>query len=122
VTLPLTYQKKNYCYIGKIAVGEPSQSFRCVFDTGSTNSWLNSVLTNLPDEEKQQLKSGISLSQIEPDLKTTPNLFNPFLSETYEPTQYSCSIMFGSGPLEGVFGRDSVTISDGSNHPLKVQD
>ena len=122
VSLPLFYQKQDFCYIGKISVGEPAQSFRCVFDTGSTNSWLNSVLTKLPDGEKQRLKSGGSLAQTEPDLASSPNLFNPFLSDTFEPTKYSCSIMFGSGPLEGVFGRDSVALNDGSNSPLTIQD
>jgi hypothetical protein len=59
---------------------------------------------------------------MEPDFKISPNLFNPFISETFEPTSYSCSIQFGSGPLEGVFGRDSVAIKDGNQRHLKVED
>jgi len=91
-----------------------------VFDTGSTNSWVNSVLTKLPERQKAQIQAGISLTQINTrasDLSHS-SLFNPFESDTFKPTENTCSIQFGSGPLEGVFGKETVSIGD----VLKVDD
>ena len=55
MSLPLNVSKDDYGFVGNILVGEPAQTFRCVFDTGSTNSWLRSVLVALPDHMKDEV-------------------------------------------------------------------
>jgi hypothetical protein len=61
-------------YIGTIYIEQ--QPINCIFDTGSTNTWIYS-----------QVKD-------------------------FTPIDYSCSIQFGSGYLEGQFGYSNLTVGD----------
>jgi len=44
-TLSLT-NKKDLSYIGEVRLGSPPQTLRCIFDTGSTNTWVRSTLSS----------------------------------------------------------------------------
>ncbi|XP_072550938.1 gastricsin-like [Salminus brasiliensis] len=88
---PLT----NYAdcsYYGVISVGTPPQSFQVLFDTGSSNLWVNSVYCNT-------------------QACTTHTQFNPSDSSTYQSTSQTFYLLYGAGSLNGVFGYDTVTVS-----------
>ncbi|XP_036623195.1 chymosin-like [Trichosurus vulpecula] len=80
-------------YYGKINIGTPAQEFTVVFDTGSSNLWVPSVYC----------KSIACYLH---------NRFNPSKSSTFQSTDESLSIEYGSGSMEGVLGYDTVTVSD----------
>jgi len=46
------------------------------------------------------------------------NFFNPFISESFQQSENTSAIQFGSGKLEGVFGWDTVALTgQNSDHP-----
>lgn len=85
--------------MGTIYLGSDLQPIRAIFDTGSANSWILS---------KQAIQGKNNEEEFHP--------FEPSSSKTFsffEPKKFA-SITFGSGPLEGEFARDQVTL--GSNN------
>ncbi|KAM8976708.1 gastricsin-like isoform 1-T1 [Pelodytes ibericus] len=81
------------CYYGQISVGTPPQNFMVLFDTGSSNLWVASTYCQS------------SACQNHP-------LFNPSQSSTYTSNNQQFSMQYGSGSLTGVFGYDTVTVSE----------
>ncbi|KAG9273017.1 gastricsin [Astyanax mexicanus] len=79
-------------YYGVISVGTPPQSFQVLFDTGSSNLWVDSVYCST-------------------QACTTHTQFNPSDSSTYQSTSTTFYLPYGAGSLDGVFGYDTVTVS-----------
>ncbi|XP_055987661.1 pepsin A [Sorex fumeus] len=79
-------------YFGTIAIGTPPQEFTVIFDTGSSNLWVPSVYCSSP-------------------ACTNHNRFNPEKSSTFQPTDQTLSIAYGTGSMTGVLGYDTVQVA-----------
>ncbi|XP_040111863.1 pregnancy-associated glycoprotein 1-like [Oryx dammah] len=80
-------------YTGKITIGTPPQEFQVLFDTGSSDLWVPSVSCN----------SSTCSTQVR---------FRHHLSSTFQITNKTFSIIYGSGRIEGVVVHDTVRIGD----------
>ncbi|XP_038825418.1 gastricsin-like [Salvelinus namaycush] len=78
-------------YYGAITIGTPPQSFQVLFDTGSANLWVDSVLCNT-------------------QACNTHTKFNPQQSSTYSANGETFYLPYGTGSLSGVFGYDTVNV------------
>uniref|UniRef100_A0A452HSM7 pepsin A n=1 Tax=Gopherus agassizii TaxID=38772 RepID=A0A452HSM7_9SAUR len=78
-------------YYGTISIGTPAQEFSVLFDTGSSNLWVPSVYCSST-------------------ACTNHNRFNPSDSSTYEATNESLSIEYGSGSMTGILAYDTVRV------------
>uniref|UniRef100_A0A7N6AUY7 Peptidase A1 domain-containing protein n=1 Tax=Anabas testudineus TaxID=64144 RepID=A0A7N6AUY7_ANATE len=78
-------------YYGAISIGTPPQSFEVLFDTGSSNLWVDSVYCTTQ-----------ACSEI--------FRFNPQQSSTFSSTSQSFYLPYGAGSLYGVFGYDTVNV------------
>ncbi|XP_068964401.1 gastricsin-like [Petaurus breviceps papuanus] len=78
-------------YYGEISIGTPAQNFLVLFDTGSSNLWVNSVYC-------------------QSEACTTHPQFNPSDSSTFSSSDQTFSLEYGTGSLTGYFGYDTVTI------------
>ena len=87
----LTYYRNMY-YTGEIYMGTPGQKFTVLFDTGSTDFWLQS----------KTCASCPSLS----------NRFDPAASSTFAATNDSFSTGYGSGNASGFSATDTFKIGD----------
>uniref|UniRef100_A0AAY4DLC8 Peptidase A1 domain-containing protein n=1 Tax=Denticeps clupeoides TaxID=299321 RepID=A0AAY4DLC8_9TELE len=76
-------------YYGAITVGTPPQSFQVLFDTGSSNLWVDSVYCST-------------------QACTTHTQFNPQQSSTWSSTGQTFYLPYGAGSLSGLFGYDTV--------------
>ena len=96
----------NFTYVGTLFVGSSNhrQAQRCVFDTGSTNTWVSTTMQKKPG-----------------DIKGKHLLYNPELSSSFKQSGYQCSISFGSGELSGVFGWDDIWLGSPAVHVNKQQ-
>lgn len=81
----------NAQYYGTIKVGTPSQEFRVVFDTGSSNLWV----------------PGSACSKC-----TGKNMLNVMNSSSFLGYKNKFYIKYGSGPVSGKFAQDTVTLGD----------
>ncbi|XP_060089280.1 embryonic pepsinogen-like [Heteronotia binoei] len=79
-------------YYGTIYIGTPPQRFTVVFDTGSSNLWVPSVDCSSSACRNHQR-------------------FNPSQSSTFQSTQQTISIEYGTGSMEGILGYDTVMVS-----------
>ncbi|NWW94765.1 PEPA protein, partial [Rhynochetos jubatus] len=80
-------------YFGTISIGTPAQEFTVVFDTGSSNLWVPSVLCSSPACSNHKR-------------------FVPAKSSTFVSTNDSLYIAYGTGSMTGVLGYDTVTVAD----------
>ncbi|XP_076588172.1 gastricsin-like [Chaetodon auriga] len=78
-------------YYGPISIGTPPKSFQVLFDTGSSNLWVDSVYCNT-------------------EACNTHEKFNPKTSSTYKATGKTFELSYGAGSLDGVFGYDTVNV------------
>ncbi|XP_076133778.1 pepsin A-like [Alosa pseudoharengus] len=78
-------------YYGVISLGTPPQSFKVIFDTGSSNLWVPSVYCSSAACSNHQQ-------------------FNPQSSSTYQATQQSLQIAYGTGSMTGVLGYDTLEV------------
>ncbi|KAL1020846.1 hypothetical protein UPYG_G00005480 [Umbra pygmaea] len=78
-------------YYGVISIGSPPQSFKVIFDTGSSNLWVPSVNCN-------------SLAC------RNHAKFNPANSRTFKMTSQKLSIQYGTGSMTGLLAYDTVRV------------
>lgn len=79
----------NAQYFGEISVGSPAQQFSVIFDTGSANLWVPSVdCANCGSHPT----------------------YNHNSSSSFVPDRREFKIMYGSGPVEGYFSNDILTM------------
>ncbi|XP_015197906.1 pepsin A-like [Lepisosteus oculatus] len=79
-------------YTGIISIGNPPQSFKVQFDTGSANLWVPSVYCS-------SAACG------------NHDRFNPARSSTFRYTSQTLSISYGTGSMTGFLGYDTVTVA-----------
>ncbi|NWJ09265.1 PEPA protein, partial [Crypturellus undulatus] len=78
-------------YYGTISIGTPGQEFTVLFDTGSSNLWVPSVYCSS-------------------EACTNHDRFNPADSSTFESTNDTVSIQYGTGSMTGFLGYDTVEV------------
>jgi len=80
----------NAQFFGEISVGTPPQKLKVIFDTGSSNLWV-------PNKKP---------------IFTRHSIYRHSLSSTYKQNGTVFKIMYGSGPVSGVFSRDNVMLGE----------
>ncbi|XP_074087465.1 pepsin A-like [Macrotis lagotis] len=89
---PLT-NYMDVSYFGTIGIGNPQQEFSVHFDTGSSNLWVPSIYcSSLPCSNHK--------------------LFDPHKSLSFQPTDKTMIIFYGTGSMLGVLAYDTVQIGD----------
>jgi hypothetical protein len=84
-------------------VGNPPQKIRALFDTGSANSWiLGSECRNPKTLREHHL------------------FFDHDASPSFVDSGQHAKIYFGSGNLEGEFGKDTIRITNGDGDEITV--
>jgi len=81
---------QNAQYYGSITVGTPGQTFNVIFDTGSANLWVPNHKVGLVGLLKHKYDSS--------------------KSSTYVKNGTEFKIMYGSGPVSGIWSDDTVTM------------
>merc|ERR1719356_580729 len=76
-------------YFGEISVGTPAQKMNVVYDTGSSNLWV---------------------SNIKPSILSKHHYYQHDKSSSYVANGTEFKIQYGSGPVAGIYSRDSMTI------------
>jgi hypothetical protein len=82
-------------YYGEISVGTPPQKVRVVYDTGSSNLWVNNIPVPLWRK-----------------LLPHHEMYDHSKSSTYVSNGTKFNIAYGSGPVAGFYSKDTVEISD----------
>jgi len=80
---------QNAQYYGQVGVGTPAQTFNVIFDTGSANLWVPNSKVGLVGLLKHK--------------------YDHSKSSTYKANGTVFSIMYGSGPVSGIWSSDAVT-------------
>lgn len=78
-------------YYGTISIGTPAQEVRVIYDTGSSNLWA---------------------SDIKPGLLSSHKYYDHSKSSTYVANGSTFNIRYGSGPVSGVYSKDTMALGD----------
>lgn len=78
----------NSQFVGDILIGTPGQLFSVIFDTGSSNLWIN----------------GVSCTQ---ETCLRHRRFDPKLSSTFVELNMDMDVMFGTGEIQGSLAEDN---------------
>jgi len=89
--------KYSIAYMGHISIGEPAQSFRLIFDTGSADLWVYSHDTAEPKRD-------------------FIHYYNSSFSASSQPLGLPWAIRYGEGLASGFLTKDDVTLG-----PLKAK-
>ena len=99
----------NAQYYSRIAIGTPPQYFNVIFDTGSSNLWVQS---NLCMSQSCLQHNGFNSLLSTTFTPLTPVSFhNSFLKRTV-PLSNTFSIRYGTGSIHGTYACDTVTIAN----------
>lgn len=79
----------NACYYGDVEIGTPPQTFRVIYDTGSSDLWV-------PIQQTLGSK----------------NIYESAESSTYVANGKAFNVQYGSGPVSGTFDTDTVTVGE----------
>jgi hypothetical protein len=82
-------------YIGKVSVGTPPQEVRVVYDTGSSNLWVNNI--PVPFWKK---------------ILPHHQMYDHSKSSTYVANGTKFNIAYGSGPVAGFYSKDTITVGN----------
>jgi hypothetical protein len=82
-------------YVGEISIGNPTQTFRVLFDTGSCNTWVFS-------------------SDCDTITCSRHRRFDSSESTTFEPNGTQLSVRYGSGSIESEYGSDDFVLGGAS--------
>ncbi|KAH6914450.1 aspartyl protease [Coprinopsis sp. MPI-PUGE-AT-0042] len=89
--IPMINQHSDASYLGIVEIGTPPQRFEVVLDTGSSDLWVTDTACN----ECQGLP-----------------LFDPDASSTFQATQESTIIRYGSGEISGPIASETVRVGN----------
>ena len=78
-------------YVGEIEIGNPSQRFQVLFDTGSCNTWVFSSECDTVTCERH-------------------HRFDASASTSFEPNGTELSVRYGSGSIESEYGEDDISL------------
>uniref|UniRef100_A0A7S1Z4I8 Peptidase A1 domain-containing protein n=1 Tax=Ditylum brightwellii TaxID=49249 RepID=A0A7S1Z4I8_9STRA len=87
----------NAQYYGSVSIGTPPQSFKVIFDTGSSNLWV-------PKEGCSHC--GYKIFGLGKDK------YDHSKSSSYTENGEEFKIVYGSGAVNGFFSKETVTVSD----------
>ena len=108
-TFKYTEELENFSdnqYVGIIFIGTPPQKFKVLFDTGSSNLWVNSInCTSISCENQSLYNQNNSASY--------KNYYNNSIKEV--------SIKYASGNITGILSKDKVSF-DLDNNTISVKD
>jgi len=90
---------KNAQYYGPVTIGTPPQEFLVVFDTGSADFWV-------PSESCPKMSQNCKAKTAYDSTKSSTYSAVPSGGKT------AFQIMYGSGPVSGKFGQETVTLGD----------
>ncbi|GFO09518.1 cathepsin d, partial [Plakobranchus ocellatus] len=85
---------RNAEYLGAITIGTPGQVFNVIFDTGSTDLWVPSILCPAKNRACQN-----------------HHKFDGQSSVTYKPIKEKFNITYSSGMVGGFVSEDTVTVA-----------
>jgi cathepsin D len=87
----------NSQYVGTISVGTPEQHFDVIFDTGSSNLWINDI-------------------SCQDEACVAHHRFDHTASSTHKELDMTMDVQFGTGSITGSLAQDTVALG-----PVKVK-
>ena len=110
-------------YVGKLTIGTRPQEFQVIFDTGSSDLWVPTLFCPSPAcyENRHPLPrpSFTCPAALFPPLAHDDTLvsaarqvrFSHYKSSTFQPTQKTFRIAYGSGTMKGFLVYDTVPVT-----------